>query len=160
MALRKTFRQWHLHFAALKMLSARNPQPQSACLRSRSGNANQGLSLAQILQRAILADTEPDEKLTVAGLRKKFKNRRSAAFKTEANNGLAQKILTACQVLQEHGLLVVKPPADGEDLDDDDWNLAWSISQDVYQKVKVSSHSEDASAYRSSLLVSVEAFPA
>ena len=107
------------------------------------------LSTEELVQKAVLADTEPSAQLTVRTLRKKFKSfRRFRRASREYEMTIAQLLLSACQVLTTKGLLRREATAAG------------STSQPLFHKVPVADHSEMATACRAYLTVSVTAFPA
>ena len=111
--------------------------------------ANTRLSTEELVQKAVLAYTEPYASLTVRTLRKTFKNIRlirRAASEYEMSTG--QLLLSACQVLTTKGLLTFEATAAG------------STSQPLFHKVPVAEHSEIAKACRAYFAVSVTAFPA
>ena len=149
LGLRRLFRQWRLHFAMLRVAGARSPQAGLPRSGPAAGSAAVGLLPEELVQKTVLAETEPGASLTARTLRKKFKNlrpvRRVAA---QYNMTIGQLMLSACQALHTKGLLRCGESAAG------------STSQPLFQKVPLAEHGETATACRAYLSVSVTAFPA
>ena len=149
LGLRRLFRQWRLHFAMLRVAAGRSPQASLPRSGPAASSADTRLSTEELVQKAVLADTEPSAPLTVRTLRKKFKSfRRFRRASREYEMTIAQLLLSACQVLTTKGLLRREATAAG------------STSQPLFHKVPVADHSEMATAFHAYLTVSVTAFPA
>ena len=120
--------------------------------KKKAAVANTRLSTEELVQKTVLAYTEPYASLTVRTLRKTFKNIRLIRRATrEYEMSIGQLLLSACQVLTTKGLLTYEATA------------ARSTSQPLnftFYKVPVAEHSEIAKACRAYLAVSVTAFPA
>ena len=149
LGLRRLFRQWRLHFAMLRVAAARSPQAGLPRSGPAAGSAAVGLLPEELVQKTVLAETEPGASLTARSLRKKFRNhravRRAAA---QYSMTIGQLMLSACQALHTKGLLRCEESAAG------------STSQPLFQKVPLAEHGETATACRAYLSVSVTAFPA
>ena len=76
LGLRRLFRQWRLHFAMLRVAAARSPQAGLPRSGPAAGSAAVGLLPEELVQKTVLAETEPGASLTARTLRKKFKNHR------------------------------------------------------------------------------------